>query len=229
MDPKIVFMLFLIEIAALVFTTLHLLAPEISLYNAYNQEPTDCSRTLTSQRLYCFTDVNHCVYNEHLRLQPLHVLHMVFICFTVFSYICILIILLFHCESHKIPGGKYCGCTFYRFFQMIIILSLCLNSLLLGITYWQDGIQIHQCSQVSRLVRIENMVTYIIVNILEVVYNTIDILTDKAKINQELNEMRDQINGAGVNQFDENDSTVRIERGDHGAALSYRTFDDRHT
>ena len=220
MDPKIVFMLFVIEVSALVFTIFHLRAPEIQLFNAYNQDPMMYSKPLPPQRYFRFAHVHQCVYNEHLHLFPLHILHLIFISITIFCYICVLIILKCGWEESKMPSDQCYGIKFYRMFQMIIILCLFANSIFLGMSYWQDDLQIHACNEVSRLVRIENMVTYIIINVLETVYNIVDMLAHKAHSSKDHVKVRNRLYSTGINPTEDNDSSIRVARRSYGATSS---------
>jgi hypothetical protein len=229
MDPKIVFMLFVVEVSALIFTLSHLRAPEIQLHNAYNQGPVIYSKSRPPQLYYCFAHVNQCVYNEHLHLFPLHILHLIFISITIFCYICVLIILNYGWEEYKMPSDRCYGIKFYRMFQMIIILCLFANTIFLGMSYWQDDLQIHACNEVGRLVRIENMVTYIIINVLETVYNIVDMLAHKDHSSKDHVKRTNRLYSTEINLVEENDSNIRVDRRSYGATASCEAITNPET
>ncbi|CAF1529511.1 unnamed protein product [Adineta steineri] len=177
MDPKFIVVLFCVETGALFFNTLHVNAPEIYLYNAYNQKPLIYN--ISSQIYSCFRTVNHCIY-EHKQLRFLKITHLIFISIIVMCYLSLFIIILRKWETSKVR--KDLGITWYGAMQLLVLLTLALHTLLMVILYERDYLNIYQCSRESRLVRVENLFTYVVLSMLEVAYIGFDILNRQASI-----------------------------------------------
>ncbi|UJR09876.1 hypothetical protein I4U23_014098 [Adineta vaga] len=177
MDPKFIVVLFCVEAGALFFNSLHVSASEIHLYNAYNQHPI--SYNISSQIYSCFTTVNHCIY-EHAQLRFLKVTHFIFISIIVMCYLSLFIIILRKWENTKVRNDL--GITWYGAMQLLVLLTLALHTLLMVILYERDYLNIYKCSRESRLVRVENLFTYVVLSMLEVAYIGFDILNRQASI-----------------------------------------------
>ncbi|CAF1482228.1 unnamed protein product [Adineta ricciae] len=177
MDPKFIVVLFCVEAGALFFNSLHVRAPEIYLYNAYNQLPI--TYNISAQTYSCFAKVNHCIY-EHKQLRFLKTIHIVFISIIVLCYLSLFVIILRKWENSKVR--KDLGITWYGAIQLLVLLTLALHTLLMVILYERDYLNIYQCSRESRLVRAENLFTYVVLSMLEVAYIGFDILNRQASI-----------------------------------------------
>jgi hypothetical protein len=165
MDPKFIVVLFCVEAGALVFNSLHVQAPEIHIYNAYNQIPIIYN--ISSQIYSCFTTINHCIY-EHKHLHFLKVIHIIFISIIVLCYLFLFIIILRKWENTKVRSDL--GITWYGGIQLLVLLTLALHTLLMVILYERDHLNIYKCNKESRLVRGENLFTYVVLSMLEVAY-----------------------------------------------------------
>ena len=177
MDPKFIVVLFCVEAGALVFNSIHVQAPEIHLYNAYNQIPI--AHNISSHLYFCFTSVNHCIY-EHRHLRFLKVIHLIFIVMIVLCYLSLFLIILCKWENVKIRNDL--GITWYGAIQLLVLLTLALHTLLMVILYERDHLNIYKCNKESRLVRGENLFTYVVLSMLEVAYIGFDILNRQASI-----------------------------------------------
>ncbi|CAF2553549.1 unnamed protein product [Rotaria sp. Silwood2] len=134
MDTKFIVVLFCVETGAWVFNSIHVKAPEIHIYNSYNQKPILYNQS--SQIYLCFLTINHCIY-EHKQLRFLKVIHLIFV-----SIIAV--------------------CYFSLFIIMLLLLTLALHTLLMVIIYERDYINIKHCNENSRLIRGENLFTYVV-------------------------------------------------------------------
>jgi len=177
MDPKFIVVLFCVEAGALVFNSLHVQAPEIHIYNAYNQIPI--TYNISYQIYSCFTTINHCIY-EHKHLRFLKVIHIIFISIIVICYLFLFIIILRKWENTKVRNDL--GITWYGGIQLLVLLTLALHTLLMVILYERDHLNINKCNKESRLVRGENLFTYVVLSMLEVAYIGFDILNRQASI-----------------------------------------------
>lgn len=177
MDPKFIVVLFCVEAGALVFNSMHVQAPEIHLYNAYNQIPKFFN--ISSQIHSCFLTVNHCIY-EHRHLRFLKIIHLVFIAVIVLCYFLLFLIILRQWENIKVRNDL--GITWYGAIQLLVLLTLALHTLLMVILYERDHLNIYKCNKESRLVRGENLFTYVVLSMLEVAYIGFDILNRQASI-----------------------------------------------
>jgi hypothetical protein len=177
MDPKFIVVLFCVEAGALVFNSLHVRAPEIHIYNAYNQLPI--TYNISSQIYSCFKIVNYCIY-EHKHLRFLKVIHLIFISIIVICYLFLFIIILRKWENAKVRNDL--GITWYGGIQLLVLLTLALHTLLMVILYERDHLNISNCNKESRLVRGENLFTYVVLSMLEVAYIGFDILNRQASI-----------------------------------------------
>jgi hypothetical protein len=177
MDPKFIVVLFCVEAGALVFNSLHVNAPEIHLYNSYNQIPIEYN--ISSKIYTCFSTVNHCIY-EHKHLLSLKIVHLVFIAIIVMCYL-ILFIIIF-CKWENTTVRKDLGITWYGAIQLLDLLTLSLHTLLMVILYERDYLNIYKCNKESRLVRGESLFTYVVLSLLEVAYIGFDILNRQASI-----------------------------------------------
>lgn len=177
MDPKFIVVLFCVEAGALFFNSLHITAPEIHIYNSYNQIPL--LQNISSQLYSCFTQVNHCIY-EHRHLRFLKSIHLIFILIIVLCYLFLFIIIHYKWENKKIRTDL--GITWYGAIQLLDLLTLSLHTLIMVILYERDHLNIYQCNKESRLVRGESLFTYVVLSLLEVAYIGFDILNRQASI-----------------------------------------------
>ncbi|CAF1608182.1 unnamed protein product [Rotaria magnacalcarata] len=177
MDPKFIVVLFCVETGALVFNSLHVRAAEVHLYNAYNQIPI--LHNISSKFYSCFTTVNHCIY-EHEDLRFLKLIHLIFISIIVLCYFFLFFIILCKLENTKIRINL--GITWYGAIQLLVLLTLALHTLIMVILYERDHLNIYKCNKESRLVRGENLFTYVVLSMLEVAYIGFDILNRQASI-----------------------------------------------
>ena len=177
MDPKFIVVLFCVEAGALVFNSIHVRASEMHIYNAYNQIPVIFN--ISSQIYSCFTKVNYCIY-EHKHLRFLKVTHLIFIVIIVLCYFFLFFIILRKWENWKVRNDL--GITWYGGIQLLVLLTLALHTLLMVILYERDHLNIYKCNKESRLVRGENLFTYVVLSMLEVAYIGFDILNRQASI-----------------------------------------------
>lgn len=177
MDPKFIVVLFCVEAGALVFNSIHLYAPEINMYNNYEEKPILIN--VSMKILSCFNRVNHCIY-EHEQLRFLKIFHLVFVFIIVLCYLSLFIIILKKWASKKVRSDL--GITWYGAIQLLVLLTLALHTLIMVILYERDYIHIKQCNRESRLVRGENLFTYVVLSILEITYIGFDILNRQATI-----------------------------------------------
>ena len=177
MDPKFIVVLFCVETGALVFNSIHAAAPQIHIYNSYNQKPIIYNQS--SQLYSCFQAVNYCIY-EHTELRFLKVIHLIFTSMIVIFYFSLFIIIRHKWENTKIQQNL--GITWYGAMELSVLLTLALHTLLMAIIYERDYLNIKQCNKDSRLVRGENLFTHVVLSILEITYIGFDILNRQASI-----------------------------------------------
>ncbi|CAF0816867.1 unnamed protein product [Rotaria sp. Silwood1] len=177
MDPKFIVVLFCVEAGALVFNSIHVNAPEIHIYNSYNQKPILYNQS--SEIYSCFLTINHCIY-EHKQLRFLKVIHLIFITIIVTCYFILFLIILRKWENARVQNDL--GITWYGAIQLLVLLTLALHTLLMFIIYERDYINIKQCNEDSRLIRGENLFTYVVLSMLEIAYIGFDILNRQASI-----------------------------------------------
>ncbi len=177
MDPKFIVVLFCVEAGAFVFNSVHVKAAEIYIYNSYNQKPIVYN--LSSQMYSCFLTINHCIYG-HKQLRFLKIIHLIFISMIILCYFCLFTIILRRWENSKVQNDL--GITWYGAIQLLVLLTLALNTLLTVILYERDYIHMKQCNKESHLVRGENLFTYVVLSILEIAYIGFDILNRQASI-----------------------------------------------
>jgi hypothetical protein len=177
MDPKFIVVLVCVEFGALIFDSIHVKTPEIHIYNSYNQEPTIYN--LSSGIYSCFSTINHCIY-EHSQLRFLKIVHLVFTSIIVLCYFSLFTIIFRKWENSKIRNDL--GITWYGAIQLLVLLTLTLNTLLTVILYERDYLHINQCNKESHLVRVENLFKYVVLNLLEITYIGFDILNRQASI-----------------------------------------------
>ena len=177
MDPKFIVVLFCVEAGALVFNSIHVRASEMHIYNAYNEIPIIFN--ISSQIYSCFTTINYCIY-EHKHLRFLKVIHLIFIVIIVLCYLFLFLIIFRKWENKKVRDDL--GITWYGGIQLLVLLTLALHTLLMVILYERDHLNIYKCNKESRLVRGENLFTYVVLSMLEVAYIGFDILNRQASI-----------------------------------------------
>jgi hypothetical protein len=177
MDPKFIVVLVCVEFGSLVFDSIHVRAPEIHIYNSYNQQPIIYN--FSSEIYSCFSTINHCIY-EHQQLRFLKIIRLVLTSIIVLCYFSLFTIIFRKWENSKVRNDL--GITWYGAIQLLVLLTLALNTLLTVILYERDYLHINQCNKESHLVRGENLFTYVILNILEIAYIGFDILNRQASI-----------------------------------------------
>ncbi|CAF1360013.1 unnamed protein product, partial [Didymodactylos carnosus] len=64
----------------------------------------------------------------------------------------------------------------YKWSKLFILMSVGINCFLLGLHYHFENINTQLCSQNSKIIRIENLSTYIIINVMEVSYLLFDFM-----------------------------------------------------
>ncbi|CAF3907006.1 unnamed protein product [Adineta steineri] len=179
LDPKFLFVLFLIEIGSLVFNSLHLTAPEFQFYTAYNELPAIYE--IASQPYSCFANINYCVY-EQKQLFFLKALDLVFISIIVLCYGFLFIIILFKWEKSKIRSNI--KITWYAAFELSALLTLSLHTLVMIILFERNTINTDQCNKQNRLIRAENIFNYFVLSILEVAYIGFDLVNRQTASHQ---------------------------------------------
>ena len=171
MDPKFIFVLFFVEVGSLIFNSLHLIASELHVYNAYNEVPVIYH--MSSKVYSCFSTINYCIY-EHKQLLLLKILDLVFISIIVISYGCLFIIILRQWETIKIrPHLKI---TWYAGIQFLVLFTLALHTLLIILLLERDTVNTNQCSKQNRLIRAENIFNYFVLSVLEIAYIAFDLV-----------------------------------------------------
>ncbi|CAF2804362.1 unnamed protein product [Rotaria sp. Silwood2] len=157
MDTKFIVVLFCVETGAWGFNSIHVKAPEIHIYNSYNQKPILYNQS--SQIYLCFLTINHCIY-EHKQLRFLKVMHLIFVSIIVVCYFSLFTIMLRKWENAKVQNDL--DITWYSAIELLVLLTLALHTLLMVIIYERDYINIKHCNENSRLIRGENLFTYVV-------------------------------------------------------------------
>ncbi|CAM2707818.1 unnamed protein product [Rotaria socialis] len=178
MDPKFIVVLFCVEAGALVFNAIHVKAPEIHIYNSYNQKPIIFNQS-SAQIYSCFLTINYCVY-EHKQLRFLKVIHVIFISIIVTCYCGLFTIILRKGANVRVQNDL--GITWYGALQLVVLLTLALHTLLMVIIYERDYSNVKNCNEDSRLIRAENLFTYVVLSMLEIAYIGFDILNRQVTI-----------------------------------------------
>ncbi|CAF3319998.1 unnamed protein product [Rotaria socialis] len=178
MDPKFIVVLFCVEAGALVFNAIHVKAPEIHIYNSYNQKPIIFNQS-SAQIYSCFLTINYCVY-EHKQLRFLKVIHVIFISIIVTCYCGLFTIILRKGANVRVQNDL--GITWYGALQLVVLLTLALHTLLMVIIHERDYANVKNCNEDSRLIRAENLFTYVVLSMLEIAYIGFDILNRQVTI-----------------------------------------------
>lgn len=175
MDPKFIFVLFFVEIGSLVFTILHIVAPELHVYSAYNQIPVVYD--MPPKAYSCFSAINYCVY-EHNDLRFLKGLDLVFISIIIIFYGCLITIILRQWENVKIRANL--KITWYGALELFLVLTLALHVLLMIILLERDTANTDQCNKQTRLVRAENLFNNFVLSVIELTYVAFDLVNRQA-------------------------------------------------
>jgi hypothetical protein len=177
MNRVYVVMLFLIELMAFGANLYHAISAHESTLNvSYNEKPFFYNNS--GKALECFTDVAHCTY-EHPILFWLIIIHLVFIAITIISYVVIFITI--HPTRQK-WSPNCIRITYFGLAKAGVMLMLSFNSILLFAIFYVDHYFIRECSKLSFIIRLENMLTYLVLNCVEAVYIIHDLLSTSYKI-----------------------------------------------
>lgn len=175
MDPKFIFVLFFVEIGSLVFTILHIAAPEIHVYSAYNQIPVVYE--VPPQTYSCFSSINYCIY-EHKDLRFLKGLDLIFISIIIVCYGCLFTIIL--CQWENVKIRRSLKITWYGALELFLVLTLALHVLLMIILLERDTANTDQCNKQNRLVRAENLFNNFVLSVIELTYVAFDLVNRQA-------------------------------------------------
>jgi hypothetical protein len=178
MDPKFLFVLFFVEIGSLIFNSFHMAAPELHVYNAYNELPL--IHHMPPKVYSCFSNINYCVY-EHKQLFFLEILDLVFISIIVLCYGCLFIIILRKWDNIRIRSNL--RITWYAGIELLVLFALALHTLLMIVLFERDTENTDQCNRQNRLVRAENIFNYFVLSILEVSYIGFDLVNRQVSSN----------------------------------------------
>jgi hypothetical protein len=148
---------------------------ETTLSVAYNEKPRFLNN---SQGAYeCFRNVAHCTY-EHPLLYVFKIGHVIFITITIIAYVCIFVTL----DPQRQNNSPKCSnITYLGIAKGVVLLMLVLNSGLLFVIFIIDQHFTSKCDKLSFMVHLENMLTYLVINIVEAVYILHDILSTSHK------------------------------------------------
>ena len=171
MDATFICVLFCIELASLIFKSIHTATSELHVYSAYNQLPVVYHES--SKAYSCFASLNYCVYGSR-ELRWLKILDLFFILTIVVCYGCLVVILNRQRENTRIRSDS--TITWYTVLQLITLFALALHTLLIIIFFERDTLKTDRCNKQSRLIRIENLFNHFALSILEVAYLTIDLV-----------------------------------------------------
>jgi H+/Cl- antiporter ClcA len=165
LDPKFILVLFFVEVGSLIFNSLHLAAPELHVYNAYNEIPVIYH--ISSKSYSCFSNINYCVY-EDKQMRFLKVLDMIFISIILICYGSLFIIILRKWENIRMRSNL--RITWYAGLQLLVLFALALHTLLMIILVERNALNANQCNEQNLLIRVENLFNYFVLSILEVAY-----------------------------------------------------------
>lgn len=161
MDARFVFMLILIELGKLAFAILEVQSPMKfhEVYNAYDQDPSFENGTYK-----CFDVVKHCTFqHERSVVLAATILHFIVIISSIVIYS-----FLMHLILKKNYGTK---------FERLRGGTLLLNGFSMIISFFHFMAideMIRECSKYTQQLQIENLVAYLILNIMEITYILFD-------------------------------------------------------
>ncbi len=227
MNIRFVFVLLTVEICALVFSIFHMIQDEMDVYTIYNAIPIIYN---TSTQTYtCFASVKHCIFGDHQHLNY-YIVHIILINITIFSYISLLVILNKKLRYNIM--NKTTGITWYSFFEFSVVICLVTNTVLLIVLFDLERMSINQCYAASRLVRYENLISYIILNILEGTYVGFDILKSQAEKQELIERLRRQVlqnPGSIIPSGADNGNTILLNHlRDYGSIAPNTTSRNTH-
>jgi hypothetical protein len=184
-----------VEICALTFGIIHMVQGKMDVYNTYNAIPI--TYNTSTQAYICFASVNHCVYEDHEHLV-FKLAHLAFIIITIFSYVILLMIMMKNLEGKTMNNNT--KITWYSVFEFSIEICLVINTLLLIFLYYLERMSTNKC-YAANLVQYENLLSYIVLNILEGTYIGIDILARQAKRQREIEKLQQQVDEIEFNKL----------------------------
>lgn len=170
MDAKFLAVLILVECAALVFNIFHLRKKTFDLYANYDESPKILN--ISNVNYQCFTSMKHCHYETGL-LYKFNVPHCIFIILATIGYFILFYIVVKRKQDLRLCGTEY---SLYNTTRLLVLLMTCLNTLLLCLHYNDEENIIGQCGLITYVTRIENLSTYIIINVLEGAYLSFDFM-----------------------------------------------------
>ena len=135
------------------------------------------SLNISGQAYKCFVNVSQCIY-EHNMLNEFKMTHIVFIGITILAYLVIFITLRPQWQGISPP---FIQVTYLGIGKGVAMLMLALNTILLVVIFRIDHYYIKECGKYSFIVRLENMLTYIVLNCIEAFYIMHDILSTSHK------------------------------------------------
>jgi hypothetical protein len=169
MDPKFIAVLLVVECAALIFNIFHLIPKHFDSYTNYDESPKKFN--ISNVNYECFTSIRLCHY-DNKKLMKFNVPHSIFIVFSILGYAA-LIYVIRKGKDHHFYGSQF---SVYNTIRLLVLLMTCFNTLLLIFYYMDDEEMIKSCGRITYMTRIENLSTYIIINVLEVAYLCLDFM-----------------------------------------------------
>jgi hypothetical protein len=164
MDIRFVIIVFFVEIFAFGFHCWQFTRGNLDLYNNYSETPL--IHNISDISYHCFTHMNHCHYHSD-DLRDLNIFHLIFAAIGILAYFGFIILLCKRTTAKQITRSKV---KLGNVARLTILVVTAVNSLILTIHYLVEARLIKKCSQPSQNVRLENMASYLIINVMEIGY-----------------------------------------------------------
>ncbi|CAF3263206.1 unnamed protein product [Rotaria socialis] len=163
-DWKLIAVILVMEILSFVCQIIHMTGQETDMYNNFVETPT--RSYINTTNYYCFKAVNHCHFNsDHLRFPNIFHVLLSIIGIGTYSF-------LFYIVFKKRYDMK-CLCSthlLYNYLKPIAMLTAFSNCVILGVLFEAEYKKIIECTKVSILVRWENLLSYLVINVMELIY-----------------------------------------------------------
>lgn len=189
MDVRFVIILLFVEIFAFGINCWQFNKDNLDLYNNYGETPLIVNISDTNYQ--CFTHMNYCHYHSD-DLRDLNIFHLAFAALGILAYIGFIILLYKRQTAKLVTQSKV---KLGNVARLTILVVTVLNSFILVFHYLIEARLIKDCSRPSQNVRLENMVSYLIINIMEIGYLFFDFTIghDKSQDNHEGGRVRNDV------------------------------------
>jgi hypothetical protein len=137
---------------------------EATTSTSYDEQPFYYNKSETVYE--CYMNMAHCTY-QHQLMYPFKIAHTIFNGITIGAYVVIYITLNPQLMLRK---SSCVGISYFALANGAVIFTLIINSTLLVVMFTIDQYFIRKCSKLTFVTRLENMLTYFLINCVQTVY-----------------------------------------------------------